>query len=185
MFDIKQYESWMEGDQRRNLSLLVGRHRKTHLQNQRGQACGRQREVCERICRVAATFSSCSEPNCRCTGCKIQKRSLKLLPRRRQRPKAKAKADAAPVLPSPQPKQHAKGKGKGKGRIEQTAEVPAPDPRRRSHAISISSRSHAEKAKIVNTVMIRRCSRRIRTQKGMVGSQELQEVNPRQTRQED
>ena len=39
-----------------------------------------------------------------------------------------------------------------------------------------------KKAKIVNTVMIKRCSRRIRTQKGMVGSQELQEVNLRQTR---
>ena len=38
-------------------------------------------------------------------------------------------------------------------------------------------RKHAEKAKIVNTVTTRRCLMRTRTQKVMVESQELQEVN--------
>ena len=114
----------------------------------------------------------------------IQKRSLKLLPRRRQRPRRRPRPMQLQFYHhlSLNSMQKEKEKVKGKGRIEQTAEVPAPDPRRRSHAISISSRKHAEKARIVNTVTTKRYLMRTRMQKATVGSQELQEVSLRQTR---
>ena len=113
-----------------------------------------------------------------------QKRSLRLLPRRRQHPRRRPRPMQLQFYHhlSLNSMRKEKEKVKGKERIGQTAEVPVRDPRRKSHAISTSSRKHAEKAKIANTVTTKRCLMRTRTQKAMVGSQELQEVNLRRTR---
>ena len=91
MFDIKQYESWDEGD-----------YRKTdrHLRNVIERAIARAKED---------NHSGGGKPTAPTPATPA--------PKAKEKPKAKpkAKADAAPVLPSPRPKKQAKGKGKGKG----------------------------------------------------------------------
>ena len=79
----------------------------------------------------------------------IQKRSLKLLPRRRQHPRRRPRPMQLPFYHhlNRNNMQKEKGKVKGKERIEQTAEVPALDPRRRSHAISIFIKKSCRKGK--------------------------------------
>ena len=114
----------------------------------------------------------------------IRKRRLKPLPRRRQHLRRRPRLRQLQFYHhlNQNSMQKEKGKVKGKETGDQTAEVLVLDPRRRSHATSISSRKHAEKAKIVNTVTTKRCLMRTRTRKVMVESQELREVNLQRTR---
>ena len=114
MFDIKQYESWIEGDQRRSYRYLldvIERHNSRIREDKHVAA----RE------KYARDFAGGGEPTAPAPNPTAAapdanpKAKAKANPKEKAAPKAKAKAEAAPVLPSPQPKQHAKGKGKGKG----------------------------------------------------------------------
>ena len=115
MFDIKQYESWMEGDQRRNYRYLLDVIER-HISRIREDKHVAARE------KYARDFAGGGKPSAPAPNPTAAapdanpKAKPKATPKEKAAPKAKAKADAAPVLPSPQPKQHAKGKGKGQGK---------------------------------------------------------------------
>ena len=114
MFDIKQYESWIEGDQRRSYRYLLDVIER-HISRIREDKHVAARE------KYARDFAGGGEPTAPAPNPTAAapdanpKAKAKANPKEKAAPKAKAKAEAAPVLPSPQPKQHAKGKGKGKG----------------------------------------------------------------------
>ena len=57
MFDIKQYESWIEGDQRRSYRYLLDVI---------------ERHISRRFCRWRRTHCSCAKSNCCCTRCQSQ-----------------------------------------------------------------------------------------------------------------
>ena len=184
MFDIKQYESWMEGDQRRSYRYLLDVIER-HISRIREDKHVAAREKYARdFAGWRQTFSSCGQIRLLLHRMRTQKQSLRLLPRRRQHPRRRPRPMRLRFyhLLSLSSMQKGREKVKGKERIEQTAEVPVRDPRRKSRAISISSRKHAERAKIANTVTTKRCSMQTRMLKATVESQELQEVNLLQTR---
>ena len=114
MFDIKQYESWIERDQRRSYRYLLDVIER-HISRIREDKHVAARE------KYARDFAGGGEPTAPAPNPTAAapdanpKAKAKANPKEKAAPKAKAKAEAAPVLPSPQPKQHAKGKGKGKG----------------------------------------------------------------------
>ena len=115
MFDIKQYESWIEGDQRRSYRYLLDVIER-HISRIREDKHVAARE------KYARDFAGGGKPTAPAPNPTAAapdanpKAKAKATPKEKAAPKAKAKADAAPVLPSPQPKQHAKGKGKGQGK---------------------------------------------------------------------
>ena len=115
MFDIKQYESWIEGDQRRSYRYLLDVTER-HISRIREDKHVAARE------KYAREFAGGGKPTAPAPNPTAAapdanpKAKPKATPKEKAAPKAKAKADAAPVLPSPQPKQHAKGKGKGQGK---------------------------------------------------------------------
>ena len=128
MFDIKQYESWIEGDQRRNYRYLLDVIER-HISRIREDKHVAARE------KYARDFAGGGKPSAPAPNPTAAapdanpKAKPKATPKEKAAPKAKAKADAAPVLPSPQPKQHAKGKGKGQGKGKDRANSRSASPR--------------------------------------------------------
>eukprot|EP00435_Cladocopium_sp_Y103_P003555 s3878_g1.t1 len=115
MFDIKQYESWLENDPRKTYQHLLDCIER-HIARVREDKHVAARE------KYARDFAGAGRPGTPAPATPDPKADAKAKPKAKAKekaaaaPKAKAKAEAAPVLPSPQPKQHAKGKGKGKDR---------------------------------------------------------------------
>ena len=112
VYDIKQYESWMEGDPRRTYQYLI---------NVIERHIARIREDKHVVARekYARDFAGGGRPTAPTPIAPAPpdanaKAKAKANAKEKATPKPKAKSDAAPVLPSPQPKQHAKGKGQGK-----------------------------------------------------------------------
>ena len=125
MFDIKQYESWIEGDPRRSYQ---------HLLDVIERQIARIREDKHVAARkkYARDFAGGGKPTTPAPSTPAPqdanpKANAKAKAKEKAAPKAKAKVEAAPVLPSSQPKQHAKGKGKGKNRGK--SKTPSPSPR--------------------------------------------------------
>ena len=123
MFDIKQYESWMEGDPRRSYRYLLDVIER-HISRIREDKHVAARE------KYAREFAGGGKPSAPAPNPAAAapdanpKAKPKATPKEKAAPKAKAKAEAAPVLPTPQPKQHAKGKGKGKGKSKSRSASP-------------------------------------------------------------
>ena len=124
MFDIKQYESWIEGDPRRSYQ---------HLLDVMERQIARIREDKHVAARekYARDFAGGGKPTTPTPTTPAPqdanpKAKAKAKAKEKAAPKAKAKVEAAPVLPSPQPKQHAKGKGKGKNRGKSKTRSPSP-----------------------------------------------------------
>ena len=112
MYDIKQYESWMEGDPRRTYQYLINVIER-HIARLREDKHVAARE------KYARDFAGGGKPTAPTPTAPAPpdanaKAKAKATAKEKATPKPKAKADDAPVLPSPQPKQHAKGKGQGK-----------------------------------------------------------------------
>eukprot|EP00435_Cladocopium_sp_Y103_P063515 s220_g25.t1 len=110
MFDIKQYESWEEGDERKTYQ---------HLRNVIERTIARLKEDKHAAARdkYAREYAGTGKPGTPAPATPTPKAGNENAPdaKAKAKPKAKAKVEAAPVLPSPSPKNHAKGKGKGKG----------------------------------------------------------------------
>ena len=112
MYDIKQYESWLEGDPRRTYQYLINAIER-HIARIREDKHVAAREKYTRDFAgggrpTAPTPTAPAPPDANA------KAKAKANAKEKPAPKPKAKSDAAPVLPSPQPKQHAKGKGQGR-----------------------------------------------------------------------
>ena len=112
VYDIKQYESWMEGDPRRTYQYLINVIER-HIARIREDKHVAARE------KYARDFAGGGRPTAPTPTAPAPqdanaKAKAKATAKEKATPKPKAKADAAPVLPSPQPKQHAKGKGQGR-----------------------------------------------------------------------
>ena len=112
MYDIKQYESWLEGDPRRTYQYLINAIER-HIARIREDKHVAAREKYARDFAgggrpTAPTPTAPAPPDANA------KAKAKANAKEKAAPKPKAKSDAAPVLPSPQPKQHAKGKGQGR-----------------------------------------------------------------------
>jgi len=112
MYDIKQYESWIEGDPRRTYQYLINVIER-HIARLREDKHVAARE------KYARDFAGGGKPTAPTPTAPAPpdanaKAKAKATAKEKATPKPTAKADAAPVLPSPQPKQHAKGKGQGK-----------------------------------------------------------------------
>eukprot|EP00435_Cladocopium_sp_Y103_P007604 s847_g2.t1 len=110
MFDIKQYESWEEGDERKTYQ---------HLRNVIERTIARIKEDKHAAARdkYAREYAGTGKPGTPAPATPTPKTGNENAPdaKAKAKPKAKAKVEAASVLPSPSPKNHAKGKGKGKG----------------------------------------------------------------------
>eukprot|EP00435_Cladocopium_sp_Y103_P024953 s934_g6.t1 len=110
MYDIKQYESWDEGDERKNYR---------YLRNVIERTIARIKEDKHAAARdkYAREYAGTVKPGTPAPATPTPKAGNENAPdaKAKAKPKAKAKVEAAPVLPSPSPKNHAKGKGKGKG----------------------------------------------------------------------
>ena len=113
MFDIKQYESWQDGDYRKTCRYLLDCIER-HISRQREDKNIAARE------KYARDFAGTGKPGTPAPATPTPKEppaAPKAKPDPKKKPKAKPKAEAGPALPSPQPKQHSKGKGKrGKSR---------------------------------------------------------------------
>ena len=112
MYDIKQYESWLEGDPRRTYQYLINAIER-HIARIREDKHVAARE------KYARDFAGGGRPTAPIPTAPAPpdanaKAKAKAKAKEKPAPKPKAKSDAAPVLPSPQPKQHAKGKGQGR-----------------------------------------------------------------------
>ena len=112
MYDIKQYESWLEGDPRRTYQYLINAIER-HIARIREDKHVAAREKYARDFAgggrpTAPTPTAPAPPDANA------KAKAKANAKEKAAPKPKAKSDAAPVLPSPQPQQHAKGKGQGR-----------------------------------------------------------------------
>ena len=112
MYDIKQYESWLEGDPRRTYQYLINAIER-HIARIREDKHVAAREKYARDFAgggrpTAPTPTAPAPPDANA------KAKAKANAKEKPAPKPKAKSDAAPVLQSPQPKQHAKGKGQGR-----------------------------------------------------------------------
>ena len=112
VYDIKQYESWMEGDPRRTYQYLINVIER-HIARIREDKHVAAREKYARDFAgggrpTAPTPTAPAPPDANA------KAKAKANAKEKAAPKPKAKSEAAPVLPSPQPKQHAKGKGQGR-----------------------------------------------------------------------
>ena len=112
MYDIKQHESWLEGDPRRTYQYLINAIER-HIARIREDKHVAAREKYARDFAgggrpTAPTPTAPAPPDANA------KAKAKANAKEKAAPKPKAKSDAAPVLPSPQPKQHAKGKGQGR-----------------------------------------------------------------------
>ena len=112
MYDIKKYESWLEGDPRRTYQYLINAIER-HIARIREDKHVAAREKYARDFAgggrpTAPTPTAPAPPDANA------KAKAKANAKEKAAPKPKAKSDAAPVLPSPQPKQHAKGKGQGR-----------------------------------------------------------------------
>ena len=112
VYDIKQYESWMEGDPRRTYQYLINVIER-HIARIREDKHVAARE------KYARDFAGGGRPTAPTPIAPAPpdanaKAKAKANAKEKATPKPKAKSDAAPVLPSPQPKQHAKGKGQGR-----------------------------------------------------------------------
>ena len=178
MYDIKQYESWLEGDPRRTYQYLINAIER-HIARIREDKHVAARE------KYARDFAGGGRPTAPTTAPAPPdanaKAKAKANAKEKAAPKPKAKSDAAPVLPSPQPKQHAKGKGKEE-KESQRAEVPVLATRRRYHVTSISSRNLAGKGRTVSTAMIKRCLTPARAADMVKGAARRPEDNPQLTR---
>jgi len=124
MFDIKQYESWIEGDPRKSYQHLLDVIER-HITRIREDKHVAARE------KYARDFAGGGKPTTPTPTTPAPsdanpKAKAKAKAKEKAAPKAKAKVEAAPVLPSPQPKQHAKGKGKGKNRGKSKSRSPSP-----------------------------------------------------------
>ena len=129
MFDIKQYESWIEGDQRRSYRYLLDVIER-HISRIREDKHVAAREKYARDFAGGGGKPTAPAPNPTAAAPDANpKAKPKATPKEKAALKAKAKADAAPVLPSPQPKQHAKGKGKGQGKGEDRSNSRSASPR--------------------------------------------------------
>ena len=123
MYDIKQYESWLEGDPRRTYQYLINAIER-HIARIREDKHVAAREKYARDFAgggrpTAPTPTAPAPPDANA------KAKAKANAKEKAAPKPKAKSDAAPVLPSPQPKQHAKGKGQGgKGKSKSRSASP-------------------------------------------------------------
>ena len=122
MYDIKQYESWLEGDPRRTYQYLINAIER-HIARIREDKHVAAREKYARDFAgggrpTAPTPTAPAPPDANA------KAKAKANAKEKPAPKPKAKSDAAPVLPSPQPKQHAKGKGQGKGKSKSRSASP-------------------------------------------------------------
>ena len=112
VFDIKQYESWMEGDHSKNYQHLLNVIER-HIARIREDKHVAARE------KYARDFAGGGKPTAPTPTAPAPqdanaKAKAKAAAKEKAAPKAKARPEAAPVLPSPQPKQQAKGKGQGK-----------------------------------------------------------------------
>ena len=123
MFDIKQYESWEDGDPRKTYQ---------HLRNVIERTIARVKEDKQTTARdkYARDYAGSGKPTIPAPTTPTPKAGHEAAPvpkaKEKATPKPKPKADAAPVLPSPQPKQHAKGKGKGTPRSNSRSASPSP-----------------------------------------------------------
>ena len=164
MFDIKQYESWIEGDQRRSYRYLLDVIERHISRIREDKHVAAREKFMQETLQVAANPLLLHRIQLPLHQMPIRKRSLKPLPRRRQHLRQRPRLMQLQFYHhlNQNSMQKEKGKVKGKETDDQIAEVLVLDPRRRSHATSISSRKHAEKAKIVNTVTTKRCSMRTR-----------------------
>ena len=123
MYDIKQYESWLEGDPRRTYQYLINAIER-HIARIREDKHVAAREKYARDFAgggrpTAPTPTASAPPDANA------KAKAKANAKEKAALKPKAKSDAAPVLPSPQPKQHAKGKGQGrKGKLKSRSASP-------------------------------------------------------------
>ena len=126
MFDIKQYESWEDGDARKTYQ---------HLRNVIERTIARVKEDKQTNARdkYARDYAGSGKPTIPAPTTPTPKAGHDAAPvpkaKEKATPKPKPKADAAPVLPSPQPKQHAKGKGKGKGTPRSNSRSASPSPK--------------------------------------------------------
>ena len=112
VYDIKQYESWMEGDPRRTYQHLINVIER-HIARVREDKHVAARE------KYARDFAGGGKPTAPTPTAPAPpdanaKAKAKATAKEKATPKPRAKPEAAPVLPSPQPKQHAKGKGQGR-----------------------------------------------------------------------
>ena len=160
MFEIKQYESWMEGDQRRTYRYLLDIIER-HISRIREDKHVAARVLLRRLMPIL-------------------RRSPRRHRRRRQPPRRRPRLRR--LLYCHHHNQSSMQKVKGKARENQRVEVQVQDPRRRFHVIFTLSRRHAARVRIVNLVMIRRYLTPIRIPKVEVVSRELQEVNLQRTR---
>ena len=183
MYDIKQYESWLEGDPRRTYQYLI---------NAIERHIARIRED-----KHVAAWESMPEILLAEVGRLRLLLLLQLLlmqtPKRKQRPMQRRsllqspKRSLMPLLYYPHLNQSNMPKEKGKEeKGSQRAEVPVLVTRRRYHVTSISSRSLAEKERTVNTVMTKRhlmLARVVDMVKEAVKHQEdnLQQTRPRRS----
>ena len=183
MYDIKQYESWLEGDPRRTYQYLINAIER-HIARIREDKHVAARE------KYARDFAGGGRPTAPTPTAPAPPDA---------NAKAKAKANAKEkAFQSPKRNltrllyyhhlnQSNMPKEKGKEEKEsQRVEVPVLVTRRRYHATSISSRSLAEKGRTVNTVMIKRhlmLARVVGMVKEVVKHQEdnLQPTRPRRS----
>eukprot|EP00435_Cladocopium_sp_Y103_P024984 s2746_g6.t1 len=110
MYDIKRWESWDEGDERKTYR---------YLRNVIERAIARVKEDKNAAARdrYAREYAGTGKPGAPAPATPTPKAGQEppAEPKAKAKPKDKAKVEATPELPSPSPKNHAKGKGKGKG----------------------------------------------------------------------
>ena len=121
MFDIKHYESWDEGDNRKTYR---------HLRNVIERAIARTKEDKHTAARDKYARESDRKtysPHAGYAGTKAWQ-SSQCEPKGEGEAESKAEGKVRPCdsIPSPQPKQHAKGKGKGRPRSTSKSASPSP-----------------------------------------------------------
>ena len=105
LFDIKQYESWHEGDPRKTHQYLIDCMERTIARIRDDKNMAARDKYAQEFATSGRPSAPAGQPDPKAAA-----------PAPKGNPKAKAdpkpKATPKPVLPSPQPKQHAKGKRK-------------------------------------------------------------------------
>ena len=178
MFDIKLYESWIEGDPRKSYQHLLDviERQITRIREDKHVAAR------EKYARDFAGGGKSTTPA-------LHHQHLLLrtqIRRPRQRPRRKLpKLRSRPPLCYHLHNRNNMPKVKGRGRIVESRkrQVQVHLTRRRSHAISTLSRSLARKGKIVSTVMTRRRSALARLVDREKEVERRQEANLQQTEQ--
>ena len=179
MYDIKQYESWLEGDPRRTYQYLINAIER-HIARIREDKHVAARE------KYARDFAGGGRPTAPTPTAPAPPDA---------NAKAKAKANAK-ERPNQSPKQslmlllyyhhlNRSNMPKEKGKEEkenQRAEVPVLATKRRYHVTSTSSRNLAGKERTVSTAMIKRCLTPARAVDMVKGAARRPEDNPQLTR---